>query len=209
MSRLTATGSGAARLRLTRAEGLWLIGALAILAATAYLAERHVPQGAEVTVFRLVNDAPGVFFLPAWTVMQLGSLLAVPVVAAVVAATRRFRLAAGILIGGLAAYYLANLVKHAVHRGRPDTLLPGVHIRGTPAQGLGYVSGHAAVACLLATVLWPYLGPRMRAAVLVLAGVVCVARMYVGAHLPLDVIGGAALGVGVGLAVRLVLSARS
>src|SRR5207344_1158770 len=38
VSGLTATGSGAARVRLTRAEGLWLIGVLAILAATAYLA---------------------------------------------------------------------------------------------------------------------------------------------------------------------------
>ena len=35
------------------------------------------------------------------------------------------------------------------------------------------------------------------------AGFVCLARMYVGAHLPLDVVGGAALGVAVGAIARL------
>jgi membrane-associated phospholipid phosphatase len=32
---------------------------------------------------------------------------------------------------------------------------------------------------------------------------VCVARVYVGAHLPLDVVGGAALGLAAGTGVRL------
>jgi glycosyltransferase 2 family protein len=33
--------------------------------------------------------------------------------------------------------------------------------------------------------------------------VVCLARIYVGAHLPLDVLGGIALGLAIGAAVRL------
>jgi len=37
----------------------------------------------------------------------------------------------------------------------------------------------------------------------VLVVVVCLTRVYVGAHLPLDVIGGAGLGVAVGGVVRL------
>ena len=39
----------------------------------------------------------------------------------------------------------------------------------------------------------------------VLAVAVCLARVYVGAHLPLDIVGGAALGLAVGGAVRLML----
>jgi undecaprenyl-diphosphatase len=37
----------------------------------------------------------------------------------------------------------------------------------------------------------------------VLVAVVCLARVYVGAHLPLDVVGGIGLGLAVGGAVRL------
>ena len=64
------------------------------------------------------------------------------------------------------------------------------------ASGLGYVSGHTAVAFALATVLAPSL-PRSwrRSAVFAAASVVGFARIYSGAHLPLDVVGGAGLGL--------------
>jgi predicted Ser/Thr protein kinase len=94
-----------------------------------------------------------------------------------------------------------------VQRGRPQTLLGDVHILGEPARGLGYVSGHSAVAVALATVSSPYLGRRARRVAWILAGCVCVARMYVGSHLPYDVIGGAALGWAAGSLVLFVLGA--
>ncbi|HYN18742.1 MAG TPA: phosphatase PAP2 family protein, partial [Actinomycetes bacterium] len=99
------------------------------------------------------------------------------------------------------------LVKEFVQRGRPQTLLEDVNILGEPARGLGYVSGHSAVAVALATVASPYLGRRARRVAWVLAGCVCLARMYVGSHLPFDVIGGAALGWAAGSLVLFVLGA--
>jgi undecaprenyl-diphosphatase len=99
------------------------------------------------------------------------------------------------------------LVKEFVQRGRPQTLLPDVNILGEPARGLGYVSGHSAVAVALATVSSPYLGRRARRVAWILAGCVCLARMYVGAHLPFDVIGGAALGWAAGSLVLFILGA--
>ena len=99
-------------------------------------------------------------------------------------------------------------MKAIVDRQRPAQLLAAVHIRGAPATGNGYPSGHAAVAFALATIAWLWFGPRARWAFLAAAVVVCFGRMYVGAHLPLDVVGGAGLGVASGALVGLLLRVR-
>ena len=59
-------------------------------------------------------------------------------------------------------------------------------------------------AALLATA-WPWLGRRGRIAATVVAVAVCLARVHVSAHLPLDVVGGAGLGLAVAGVVRLLL----
>ena len=59
----------------------------------------------------------------------------------------------------------------------------------------------------LAVAAWPYLGRQGRIAVVALAGIVGVLRVYVGAHLPLDIVGGVGLGVACGGVARLLLGA--
>jgi undecaprenyl-diphosphatase len=131
----------------------------------------------------------------------------VPLVALLALATKRIRLAAYAALAGGTIYLVAKLVKEFVQRGRPQTLLDNVHILFVPDRGLGYVSGHSAVAVALATVASPFLGRRARRVAWVLAGCVCVARIYVGSHLPFDVLGGAALGWAAGALVLLVFGA--
>jgi undecaprenyl-diphosphatase len=139
--------------------------------------------------------------------MQLGVIGAVPLVAVVALATRHLRLALDAVLAAGSIYLIAKVIKQFVQRGRPDSLLDEVHILGEAAGGLGYVSGHSAVAVALATVASPYLGRRARRVAWALAAAVCIARMYVGAHLPYDVLGGAALGWAAGALVHLVLGA--
>jgi undecaprenyl-diphosphatase len=157
----------------------------------------------------VVNELalPGWTWPGVWLVMQLGVIGAVPLVAVLALVTRRLRLALDAVLAAGSIYLIAKLVKEFVQRGRPQTLLADVHILGEPARGLGYVSGHSAVAVALATVSSPYLGRRARRVAWILAGCVCLARMYVGAHLPFDVIGGAALGWAAGSLVLFVLGA--
>ncbi|HKE99317.1 MAG TPA: phosphatase PAP2 family protein [Actinomycetes bacterium] len=163
----------------------------------------------EADLFRVVNDLalPGWTYPAVWLVMQLGVIGAVPLVAALAVATRRLRLALDALLAAGSIYMIAKLIKEFVQRGRPRTLLEGVHVLGEPARGLGYVSGHSAVAVALATVAGPYLGRTARRVAWTLAVLVCLARMYVGAHLPFDVLGGAALGLSAGALVHLALGA--
>ncbi len=163
----------------------------------------------EENVFRLVNDLPMPEWLwpVVWLLMQFGNLGAVPAVAVLAAVTRRWRLAFDMAVAGGAIWVLAKLVKASIERGRPAAYLDGVHIYGEAAGGLGYPSGHSAVAVALATVSAPYLGRRGRRVAWVLALSVCVARMWVGAHLPLDVAAGAVLGWTAGVLVHLLLGA--
>jgi undecaprenyl-diphosphatase len=185
-----------------------VLGAL-ILLATMTAIHQHRIGVREANLFRLINDLalPSWTRWPVWGVMQLGVIGAVPLVAGLALLTRRLRLAAYAALAGGTIYLVAKLVKVFVQRGRPQTLLENVFIADVPDRGLGYVSGHSAVAVSLATVASPFLGRRARRVAWTLAGLVCVARIYVGSHLPFDVVGGAALGWAAGALVLLVFGA--
>jgi undecaprenyl-diphosphatase len=133
--------------------------------------------------------------------MQLGWFRIVPVVALVLAViVRRWRPPVTLLLAGIVGWRLANLIKLTTERPRPTAV---EHLRET-AHGFGFPSGHATVSAAMATVIATLL-PRHRWIPFALAGVVGVARLYVGVHLPLDVVGGWALGVAVASFANLAL----
>ena len=175
-----------------------LIGATAVLAASAAQARTLRVDHVEERSFRAVNDAPAWLHAPVWGVMQAGSLGAVFIVAGAVR-SRRDGTATRVLLAGTAAWCGAKVLKPLVGRGRPAAYLDDVIIRGSVQTGLGFPSGHAAVAMTLALVATPTAGP-IRVGALVGAITTGVARLYVGAHLPLDVVGGLAIGVLIGTA---------
>jgi membrane-associated phospholipid phosphatase len=188
-----------------RSDVVLIVLGCSVLLLAAWPVDAGRVPGAEASVFRVLNGTTVLPFAIVWPVMQLGNVAVVPLSAFLAAAFRRWRLAAELLIAGAATYATAKVVKGIWPRGRPDGLLADVVIRGEAALGRGFVSGHAATLTALATVAWPWLGPRARVAVAVLVVLVCLARVYVGAHLPLDVVGGAALGLAVAGLVRLAL----
>lgn len=188
-----------------RADVALIAGGAGLLVLAALPVHRHSVSGAEAAVFHVFNGTTVLPFVVVWPVMQLGNVLVVPVSAALAAACRRWRLAAELFVAGAATYLIAKVVKGLVPRGRPSGLLSDVVIRGAEAHGRGFVSGHAATLAALTTVAWPWLGRRGRIVVVTLVVVVCLARVYVGAHLPLDVVGGAGLGIAVGGCVRLLM----
>jgi membrane-associated phospholipid phosphatase len=133
----------------------------------------------------------------------------VPVAAGVALAARKPRLAASIALGGTAAWLTAKAAKRVVARGRPASLIGGVQQRGAEEGDQGFPSGHAAVSTAMTVILWPDASMSGRLTLAALTGVVPFGRMYVGAHLPLDLIGGSALGLALGSAINLVRGAAA
>lgn len=191
-----------------RQRSLWYalvaVGGCVVLAGTWVLARDRAVHPWENSLFSTINLAPSWLYPIVWPVMQLGNfLVATAIVLVVFALFRSWRPAVAVAVAALSGWLLAKLVKNLVERGRPNVYIVGTSQRDAES-GFGFVSGHAAVTFAMATVLAPYLPRRWRWVPFVLAGVVAFARMYVGVHLPLDVIGGAALGVAIGALVNLV-----
>jgi membrane-associated phospholipid phosphatase len=205
---MTEPDSAAAEGSLIRVELALLFGGLALALCSGLPVSGARVPGWEEAIFRAINDLPDFLYRPVWVVMQFGSFLAIFAVAIVALASRRFRLAIGLGIAGVSVYFLAEVLKQIVDRGRPAELLADVHIRGAASSGNGYPSGHAAVSFALATIAFLWFGPRVRWAFLAAAIVVCFGRVYVGAHFPLDVVGGAAIGVASAAFVGLILRVR-
>ncbi|MGY1616178.1 phosphatase PAP2 family protein [Geodermatophilus sp. SYSU D00691] len=177
---------------------------LAVTGIGFLIAQQGELSAFERDLFRLVNDLPGILFPVVWAVMQLGNVVAVPVVAGLAAVTRRWRMARDLLISGLLAYVTADFVKSVVGRERPGGLPVGAVLHEGPITGLGFISGHSAVAAALAAAAAPYLSRRGRRIVWTLAWLVALGRVYVGAHLPLDIVGGLATGWAIGALVHWV-----
>ena len=111
-------------------------------------------------------------------------------------------------LGGIAATALKTIPRerpwwfyvHQHERGL-DTDVRVLTVEGVyPLKVRGFPSGHTATTVGMATVLtWLYsrrrYGPLMAAGLWVLAGIVALSRIYLASHWPLDIVGGAALGI--------------
>jgi undecaprenyl-diphosphatase len=151
----------------------------------------------EESAFRAVNDLPGALYPVMWPWQQLGTLVFAPLVAVVALVLRRYRLAAAIVVAIVAKLALERVVKTLVTRERPGTSIGlDIETRGdVSVRGESFVSGHALLITALAGLVAPYLPGRWKIAPWCVAAGVLIGRVYVGAHNPLDVVCGAALGI--------------
>ncbi|MEN8234436.1 MAG: phosphatase PAP2 family protein [Actinomycetota bacterium] len=178
--------------------------AAAVVVATAIEARRGHPNW-EKQLYKGINNAPDELAPIAWLPMQEGSLTAPFVLAAVsYRRTKSLDPALAYAGAGFVTWLAAKGVKKLVGRGRPYDHDPTTNLRlATKIDGsLGYISGHAAVASTLATVMAHDQPLGRSLGVHALAVTVGITRIYAGAHLPLDTIGGNAFGILVGEATN-------
>jgi membrane-associated phospholipid phosphatase len=187
-----------------RRDVVVLVASLAAFAVCAVIAADGRVGPVERAAFDAVNGLPGWLYQPMLVFQYLG-VLAMPLVVAVGAlAFRRWRLAAALVLVVPCKLALERVVKLLVQRERPGTTVGDAILRGVHPGGLSFVSGHASSPSP-SPGCWPWCC-RAAGGRGVRAGHPERDRPGVpGAHNPLDVVGGAAIGLAIAAALDLVL----
>lgn len=146
-------------------------------------------------------------FVTLGTIEKLGAIWIV--LAVLVGVARRDGVGATALLAvttGLATFTadaVAFGLKDVTARTRPFAAHPQIHPLYV-VHSSSFPAGHAATAFAGATLL-SYAAPRAAPLFVLLAAAIGFSRVYVGVHYPTDVLGGALVGVVVGIAAVLAL----
>jgi len=147
---------------------------------------RHLPD----VVWAFITDQAGLLSLAAWATLLL---------------LVRPAISAAILFACPAGLIFVRGLKFVVSADRPQQLLSAdmIHIIGRELSSLSFPSGHTAAAFTAASAALHMLPQPLRRRwwlpAVALASLVGISRIAVGAHWPVDVLGGAAIGWLIGL----------
>jgi membrane-associated phospholipid phosphatase len=162
----------------------------------------HPPQPV-ATVFALVNPlfrpipltVLSVIFL-AWVLFTAGAVGA------------RLDILRALAIALVIAELMAQVMKHLADQPRPLVVIDGLDTHGYPMEphGNAYPSAHTALLVAAVCALWPWTRWPQRVVGVAVAVLVACNRIYIGAHWPVDVLGGFAIGMFAGAVTWLVAS---
>ena len=184
----------------------WLVvagGGLIILVWSIAHARRPVISPAEAHVFHIINGLPNALYWPLWLPMQFGNLVVGTVAGLIVALVQRdLAVAVGVVLAMVLKLVTERVVRremadYLVIRQRPGTSQVGAVRRGgdVPASGPSFPSGHVILIAGVGTVVSPGLGGPWAWVPALVAVLVMLGRVYVGAHNPLDVTAGLGAGL--------------
>ena len=141
-----------------------------------------------------------------WLATQVGNMVTAFLLAGLFFVLNSRRLAVEVILGTLTLWLLVEAIKALTDRARPFLDLEETRIIGWRERGRSFPSGHTAQTFFLMALLSHrfQLGLGGTVALYAVAVLVGFTRIYVGAHYPRDVIGGAVLGSVWGILATLV-----
>ncbi len=200
--------------RPTRVPTAWTAGLLAGLGAALFaisaLLLKTGAVGWDVSLFQVLNEVPPTLasvltplshlFLPA-------GIIAVVTLAVgyVVARNRSVLPVAAGAAATATAWVLSHVAKAIADRPRPYEVVASAVLRQQPAHGTSFPSTHTAVTLAAVIALVPFLPHAPAAVAIAYAVLMGWSRVYLGVHYPLDVLGGAGIGMAVGGVTLLAL----
>jgi len=156
-------------------------------------------QRFDIWVFRLFNlrsHHPQWLDRAMWALTQIGNGVVGILLGIFFYIIGQRRFAVELLLGILSLWLIVELAKAIVERSRPFLTLEETRIIGWRERGKSFPSGHTSQAFFMMTMLTNHYNTTGLVSALLfgLAVMVGFTRIYVGAHYPRDVIGGAILG---------------
>lgn len=177
--------------KISPSQQMWL--ALALFAAATLMSREKVISSLEENIFLATYNLPEWISPISYLITQLGSIYALLLLAAFYTLRKKHRILIRLLMSGTLAYLLAGFAKGIVGRERPVELLSNIVMLDV-IQGPGFPSGHVALATALAFTIGHVLTKKYHWIPVVWIVGVAFSRMNLGVHLPLDLVGGFAIG---------------
>jgi undecaprenyl-diphosphatase len=180
--------------------------AIAMITVSARLATAPEAESAQLGMVRWFNDPPQPFAAlfavvnplcrPA-PLLVLATVFLGWVLIAAAGRSARLEVVRATLVSLAVAEIVAQLLKLVAEQPRPTAVIADLDTHGYPSDPYGnaYPSAHTATFVGVVLALWPWMRWPQRVVGVLIAVSVALNRIYIGAHWPIDVLGGAAIGV--------------
>lgn len=190
---------------LRRRQYIRIAGATAVFCVAAFLARKNLElTGIEADISVAIYNLPTALMWPASIITQLGSVWFALMLIIALMLWHHYRLALRLSLAMAIAFVLTEVMKVAVDRPRPPDLIETIISREPLTFSHGFPSGHTAVIVALVLVVWPVLKPAHRQLAILAVVLVPLTRIYLGVHSPLDIIGGACIGIVAATTIQMV-----